>query len=70
MEIDSFTIDAGHKQSIQSKPNRANHCHFGGIFGDGHTINPPFDEEELQEVDEQRVHHSYPEDDGVGVLQC
>lgn len=38
---------------------------MGGFLG---AIQPPLDEQELQEKDEQRVHHADPKNDGVGIF--
>lgn len=50
--VDSLSIDAGHEEAVGCEADGADNCHFGGILGDGHVVDPPLDEEELQEVDE------------------
>lgn len=69
LEVDALAIDAGHEESIGGKSDCPKPYHLGGALGDWQAVDPPLDEEQLQEVDEERVHHAYSEDDGVGVFQ-
>lgn len=66
--VDSLSIDAAHEESIASEADCSEDYHLGGGPGDWEAVDPPFDEEEFEEGDEERVHHAYAEDDSVGVL--
>jgi len=66
--VDAFSIDTAHKETVGSQSNSASEDHFVGMFGDREAVDPPLDEEELQEDDEERVHHADSEDYGVGIL--
>lgn len=67
--VDSLAVDAGHKEAVGCQSNRAENCNLLGVLGDRHAVDPPLDEQKLQEVDEERVHHAHSEDDGVRILQ-
>ena len=69
MVVDSLPVNAGDEQSVGRESDGAQDGHLLGVLGDRHAVDPPLDEEELQEVDEEGVHHAHSENDRVGILQ-
>jgi hypothetical protein len=53
LEVDSLAIDASHEKPIGSKSDGPKHHHLSGSLGNWQAVNPPFDEQKFQEVDEQ-----------------
>jgi len=53
LEVDSLTINARHEKAICSKSDSPNHDHLSGSLGNWQAVNPPFDEQKFQEVDEE-----------------
>lgn len=67
--VDPLAVDAGDEEAVGCQSDCANDGHPLGVFGVGEAVDPPLDEEQLQEVDEEGVHHADPEDYSVGVLE-